>query len=86
MNEMKGKNNLNTLEMGYRRKLFTYWAQEMGDVNVCFWHKSQFMLSLLSVSDVINSLNVWSGCILVLPPNTNIVSLVTLYFTLCSVE
>jgi hypothetical protein len=45
---------------------------EMEDTDVHFLHTSQFMLS---VSDVRNYLNVWSGFIMFLPPNINIVCL-----------
>jgi hypothetical protein len=40
----------------------------MGDADVRFLHTSQFMLSLLSVGDVRNYLNVWSGSIMFSPP------------------
>jgi hypothetical protein len=42
---------------------------------VRFLHTSQFKLSLPSVSDVRNYLNVWSGCTMFSPPNINIICL-----------
>jgi hypothetical protein len=38
-------------------------AEEDGCKYACFLHTSQFLLSLPSVSDVRNYLNVWSGSI-----------------------
>jgi hypothetical protein len=42
---------------------------------VRFLHTSQFMLSLPSVSDIRNYLNVWSGSIMFSPPNINTICL-----------
>jgi hypothetical protein len=59
---------------------------ENGGCRYAFLRMSQLMLSLPSVSDVRNYMNVWSGSIMFSPPNINIVCLqastVTLSFTL----
>jgi hypothetical protein len=42
------------------------------DANERLLHTSHFMFSLLSVSNVRNYLNVWSGCVTFLPPKLNV--------------
>jgi hypothetical protein len=54
---------------------FLLTGRRRQDADVPFLRMSRFMLSLPSVSDVRNYLNVWSSSIMFSPPNINTICL-----------